>query len=385
MLNYDMRPGMPVDLLNGSEARVLQALLAAGDESERERLRRLDLPRSTFHVARRKIYGQRWVRDLYVPDPRTLGFPYATIALAQPHLEGWSRLGEAWSQIGAAPLVWASPMATLALSFHPDAESAKAAATRLERSEARNAFVVSTVADPSTFPVYFDFEAGWGKYADLPGIFGYPRALGAVERPFRSAGSPASVSEREAMRGLIGEAATANSEGRPHPNSSPLLFPRSVQRMLRDERIQHRVIPDFAKLPALRSGSIGQVVFFHGELENGRIAPELLSALTAECGVYPFFFVHDRRRVLFAALARIPGAAPATNTAAPIRPTRPVLTVLAEHLHHIAFVREWLDQLHAPVDHDYARLLGPAKSSRPLVPGLADELRRRLGQARPRP
>ncbi|MFI5415660.1 MAG: hypothetical protein ACHQ16_08480, partial [Candidatus Lutacidiplasmatales archaeon] len=334
-------------------------------------------------VARRKIYGQRWVRDLYVPDPRTLGFPYVTVAFAQPHLEGWAALGAAWSSIGTAPLVWASPMATMAVSFHPDAESAKVAATRLERSDARNSFVVSSLAEPSALPVYFDFEAGWAKFADLPGVFGYPRPLGAVERAFRSAGSPASPHEREAMRGLIGEAAVANAEGRPHPNSSPLLFPRSVQRMLRDERVQHRVIPDFAKLPPLRTGQIGQVVFFHGELDAARTAPELLSALTAECGVFPFFFAHDRRRVLFAALARAPGGSAPVNALPAVRPTRPVLGVLQEHLHRIAFVREWLDQIHAPVDHDYQRLLGPGRPTSVPIPGVADELRRRLSNIRP--
>ena len=373
-----------MDLLNGSEARVLQALLAAGSESERERLRRLGLPRSTFHVARRKIYGQRWVRDVYVPDPRTLGFPYVTVALAQPHVEEWQRLGDAWSKIGTAPVVWSSPMATFAVGFHADAESARVAAQRLEKSDARDAFVVSTLADPAALPVYFDFEAGWGKYADLPGIYGYPRALGAVERPFRHAGAPASNHERESMRGLIAEASAANAEGRPHPNSSPLLFPRSVQRMLRDERVQHRVVPDFAKLPPLRSGQIGQVVYFHGELQNGRTAMELLSALTADCQVFPFFFAHDRRRVVFMTLARTPGSPPPTDGPTPVRATRPVLETLQEHLRRIAFVREWLDQMHAPVDHDYERLLGPSRGNPSALPGIVQEIGRRLGSSRPR-
>jgi hypothetical protein len=369
-----------VDLLNGSEARVLQALLAAGPESERERLRRLALPRSTFHVARRTLYGQRWVRDVYIPDPRAVGFPYVTVAFAQPHVESWTALADAWGRVGVAPLVWASPTTCFAVGFHEDAESARVATQRLERSDARETCVVSTLAEPAAMPVYFDFEAGWAKYAELTGIFGYPRGLGAVERPYRTAGSPASSHERETMRALMHEAAGANAEGRPHPNSSPLLFPRPVQRMLRDDRVQHRVMPDFLRLPPMRTGPIGQVVLFHGELQGGRSAPELLAALTGECAVYPFFFVHDRRKVIFASLARVPTSgseAPAPRT------TRPVLETLQAHLRRIAFVREWIDQLQAPVDHDYLRLLGSPKAPAPLVPGLPSGLGERSGLARP--
>lgn len=371
-----------MDLLNGSEARVLQALLAAGPESERERLRRLGLPRSTFHVARRKIYGQRWARDVYVPDPRSLGFPYATVALGQPHVENWTKLGEAWSSLGVAPVVWTSPTVTFAVGFHEDAESARAAAARLEKSDARDVSVVSTLADPLAFPVYFDYEAGWGKYADLPGVLGYPRPLSAAERPFRTAGAPASPHERESMRSLFLAAATANAEGRPHPNSSPLLFPRAVQRMLRDDRVQHRVMPDFGRIPPLRAGAIGQAVFFSGELAPGRSAPELLSALIADCQAYPFFFAHDRNRVIFLNLARVPGSTPSTAPGTP-RTTRPVLQVLQEHLRRIGFVREWLDQLRMPVDHEYERLLGPTPGRRLPIPGAPDELGRRLTAPRP--
>ena len=383
MLKYDMAPLAAVDLLNGSEARVLQALLAAGPESERERLRRLGLPRSTFHVARRKIYGQRWARDLYVPDPRALGFPYATVALGQPHVENWTKLGESWAGLGVAPLVWTSPTVTFAVAFHPDAESAKAAALRLEKSDARDINVVSTITDPLAFPVYFDYEGGWSKFAELPGLFGYPRPLAATERPYRSAGSPASGHERESMRSLLLEASTANAEGRPHPNSSPLLFPRAVQRMLRDDRVQHRVVPDFSRLPALRAGAIAQVVFFAGELAPGRTAPELMSALISDCQTYPFFFAHDRRKVIFLHLARTPagGAAPPADPAA--RPTRPVLTVLQEHLRRIGFVREWLEQLQRPVDHEYERLLGSPKGTAVPIPGAPQSFGSRF--ARPRP
>jgi hypothetical protein len=365
-----------VDLLNGSEARVLQALLAAGPESERERLRRLGLPRSTFHVARRTIYGQRWVRDIYIPDPRALGFPYVTVAFAQPHVEGWSSLAEGWAKIGATPLVWASPTATFAVGFHADAESARVAAQRLEKSDARETCVVSTLSEPTALPVYFDFEAGWAKYAELAGVFGYPRGLGAVDRPYRTAGSLASHHERETIRSLIHEASASNAEGRPHPNSSPLLFPRPVQRMLRDDRVQHRVMPDFLRMPPMRSGPIGQMVLFHGELQPGRSAMELLSALTMDSGVYPFFFAHDRRQVIFASLARVPSASSGTPA---VRSTRPVLATLQDHLRRIAFTREWLDQLQAPVDHDYLRLLDVPGVAAPPVPGTAHDLARRLG------
>lgn len=370
-----------MELLNGSEARVLQALLAAGDESERERLRRLLLPRSTFHVARRKIYAHRWVRDVYVPDPRALGFPYVTVAVAQPHAEEWSRLGTSWAGIGTVPLVWASPTSTFAMGFHADAESARAAAQRLERSEARETFVVTTTAEPSSLPVFFDFEGGWAKYAELPGLFGYPRGLGASERPFRSAGAPASAHERETMRALLAEANVANGEGRPYPNSSPLLFPRPVQRMLREERVQHRLLPQFGRLPPLRSGPIGQVVQFHGELVPGRTAPELLSSMVADCQVYPFFFAHDRRRVVFLALARATGRSPAPADRPDGVAPRPIMSVLPLYLRRIAFVREWLEQIQAPVDHEYDRLLGPAPSSGVALPGAGALLARRLGLA----
>jgi len=278
-------------------------------------------------------------------------------------------------------VVWTSPTVTFAVAFHADAESARAAAQRLEKSEAREVSVVSTITDPLAFPVYFDYEAGWGKFADLPGVLGYPRPLAAAERPFRSAGAPASPHERESMRTLLTESAAANAEGRPHPNSSPLLFPRAVQRMLRDDRVQHRVVPDFSKLPALRAGSIGQTVFFSGELAPGRSAPELLSALVSECQAYPFFFAHDRRRVIFLNLARVPGAAPPAEPL--VRPARPVLAVLQDHLRRIGFVREWMDQLRMPVDHDYHRLLGTGRSARLPVPASPEELARRVAQPRP--
>ncbi len=370
-----------MELLNGSEARVLQALLAAGEESERERLRRLLLPRSTFHVARRKIYAHRWVRDVYVPDARALGFPYLTLAFGQPHAESWTALADAWAGQGTVPLLWASPTAVLALGFHADLAGAESAGQRLAKSDAQETFVLTTTADPAAVPVFFDFEAGWSKYAGLPGLFGYPRGLGATERPFRTAGAPASPQERAAMRSLLTESIGANAEGRPYPNSSPLLFPRSVQRMIRDERIQHRPVPDFVRLPPLRTGSIGQVVIFHGELVPGRSGAELLSALIADCQVFPFLFAQDRVRVLFAALARTPGRSEALP--APMPAPRPLLPTLSVYLRRIGFVREWTEQLRAHVDHDYARLLGPEGRAGFPIPGTPTGLARRVALNRP--
>jgi len=67
--------------LTDAEARVIAVLLAARPDRERERLRLVTVPRSTYHAIRRRAYDEGWLRDRYVPHPVAFGRPFVTFLL----------------------------------------------------------------------------------------------------------------------------------------------------------------------------------------------------------------------------------------------------------------------------------------------------------------
>src|ERR1700686_937500 len=115
--------------LTEAEARVIAHMLASSPGQERERLRQLQLPRSTFHAVRRRAYAEGWLHDRYVPDPARFGFPRVTFVVARPFADREDELAQSWDRSPGNVLTWASAQVTFGVFFH----ESESAGTRLTK------------------------------------------------------------------------------------------------------------------------------------------------------------------------------------------------------------------------------------------------------------
>lgn len=341
--------------LTEAEARVLGALLASTLVTERPRLKRAQVPRSTYHAARRRAYAEGWLRDRYIPNPVEFGLPYATFTLTRPFAD---RLPEFLARGGQdlnTVYLAAGAQVALAIGFYERQGAAEEVATSPVRSGAA-AWSFSLVVDlrePSV-PVYFDYEGSFAHLGEAEGAEGYPQGLG---------GAPPATERTEAELGgrraswaateLVHRPFDAVSAGREAHRVGPLGLPWGQQRMLNQGWIVHRVLLDPARLPPFRGRSADQQVFVVGTLRSGARPEELFAMLTRDCRVFPFLFVVAGRRLLLGALGRPPGAPPEPPNA---RPRRSVMATLQERVEGIEILQEPAAQFRVELDHRYDRL-----------------------------
>src|SRR5579859_4874551 len=104
--------------LTEAEGRVIAVLLGERATNERDRLKQLAVPRSTYHAARRRAYAEGWLRDRYVPEPGRFGFPVVTVAVLRPFADRAAELSERWSTHPTNVLTWLSPQVAVGVFFH---------------------------------------------------------------------------------------------------------------------------------------------------------------------------------------------------------------------------------------------------------------------------
>jgi hypothetical protein len=343
--------------LTDNEARVIAALLASELESERTRLRRIGVPRSTYHSARRRAYEEGWLRDRYIPDPSRFDWPVATIAVARPYIDRGQALESNWTDIPGNVVAWFSPQVAFGVFFHRSAEDASSATQQWEKLQlASRIFSVSlSVAEPSV-PAYFDFEGLWGHLADEAGARSYPNGIGGRE-PGELANSGPTDHQRWAAGELVRRPFVVGASGRASPLSSPLGLPFSQRRLLASGWVRYRVLLDPLKVPPFRGRTANDVVFVTGTLQPSATPQQLFQVLTRECRVFPFLFATDGHKLLLGALGG--KGEPAIEGAAVTR--RPVMPSLQESLGGIELFSDSAERFRTLVDHRYDRLF-PAKT-----------------------
>ena len=345
--------------LTESEARVIAVLLAARPDRERERLRQVNVPRSTYHAVRRRAYGEGWLRDRYVPHPVPLGRPFVTFLVARPYADRVDAFAQAVSSDDGNVVLWMGAQLAIAVGFYRKAADGARLGARLEREHSAAPPLAITVnAEGPTIPVYFDFEGLWCHLAGLEGTLAYPHGLGggASSTPGEETAEtgPLTPHQQWAIGELLRRPFSAAEQGRGGHLVGPFGLPFSQRRVMARGWITHRTLLEPARLPPYQGRAADQVVLISGAPRTGARPDLLFSTLTHDCRVFPFLFVVGEERWLLGALG---GGGPA-GSADPDR--RAVLPTLREALEGIEILQEAAIGFSAPVDHRYERFVTPA-------------------------
>lgn len=353
--------------LTDSEARVIAVLLAARPDRERERLRQVDIPRSTYHAVRRRAYGEGWLRDRYIPHPVPLGRPYVTFLVARPYADRMSEFARTVADDDGNVVLWNGSQLAVAVFFHPRPTDGAKVAGRIEKDRsAAMPLAITVSADGPSVPVYFDFEGLWCHLAGLEGTLAYPHGLGGELGPPGAGDAaepePLSSHQRWAIGELLRRPFTAAEQGRGGHLVGPFGLPFSQRRMLAKGWITHRTLLEPARLPPYQGRSADQVFLISGSPKTGARPELLFSTLTRDCRVFPFLFVVGESRWLLGAL----GGGPPSGT--PDAERRAVLPTLRDAMEGIEILQESAAGFTSPVDHRYERLFPPETSATTAKP-----------------
>lgn len=348
--------------LTESEARVISVLLASRPDRERERLRVVAVPRSTYHAVRRRAYEEGWLRDRYVPHPVPLGRPVVSFVVLRPYADRFEEMVRLVSAEPGAVVLWAGAQIALAVLFCAKASDPRRLTDRLVKQRlAPEPSTVTVRTDGPSVPVYFDFEGLWCNVVGLPGTLAYPHGLGGGMDGSEEGEPPAALSTHQwwAIGELLRRPFSAAEQGRGGHLVGPLGLPFSQRRLLQRGWVVHRSILDPSRLPPYQGKAADQVVLISG-LPKPEARPEALFAtLSRESRVFPFLFVVGADRWLLGAMG---GSAPPPEELRANR--RPVLPTLREFLEGIEIVQEPAAGFRALVDHRYDRLLPPEQTRR---------------------
>ncbi|MGI0154908.1 MAG: hypothetical protein ACREDE_02065, partial [Thermoplasmata archaeon] len=269
--------------LTDSEARVIAVLLAARPDRERERLRQIGIPRSTYHAVRRRAYEEGWLRDRYIPNPVPLGRRFVTFLVARPYADRLSEFTTTVTADEGNTVLWTGTQLAVAVFFHRKGTDGKRITERLGKDHsAATPLVITVPADGPTVPVYFDFEGLWCHLAGLEGTLAYPHGLGGpVSDPAEDEEvAPLTAHQAWAIGELLRRPFTAAEQGRGGHLVGPFGLPFSQRRMLAKGWITHRTLLEPARLPPFQGRAADQVVLVSGTPKTGARPEELFSTLT---------------------------------------------------------------------------------------------------------
>ncbi|MCI4364377.1 MAG: hypothetical protein L3K13_08835, partial [Thermoplasmata archaeon] len=295
--------------LTEAEARVLAVLLGNTAESERDRLRQLGLPRSTYHAVRRRAYAEGWLRDRYIPDPAAFGYPEASVIVQRPFADSSAKWSSLASEDPGCVFLWEGTQFGFAILFHRSEETAKEARLRLASAEnASSSLLLAPALTEGELPVYFDFEGIWSNVVRAVGTLAYPRGLPRALSGGAATPEPWSPRRRWAAEQLLGRPFGEGATGRPAHLVGPFGVPGAQRRLIETGWIAHRVLADPARLPPFQGRKPAEVVLASGLLREGSSSGQLFLNLTRECRVFPFLLATAGRRVLLGALGQPPAA-----------------------------------------------------------------------------
>jgi|GEM_PF-411001 len=344
--------GVPLRALTEAEGKVIAVLLGGSGTSERERLSRIQIPRSTYHAARKRAYEEGWLTDRYVPDPAGLGRPRVTFTVVRPYVDRLPEVVAAWTGDASNMLTWASPQVVLGVFFREEIAPKRKERPIVQEGWSRWTFELTVDIRGPSVPVYFDYEGMWSHLAELAGTSTYPTGLGGLGG--EDGGALLTDHQRWAVRELVVRPFVASTEGRASHLVGPLGLPFSQRRMLKQGRVVHRVLLDAGKVPPLRGRGADQVTLVMGEFKAGVRPETLFGTLTRECRVFPFLYATDGHRLLLGALGR--GSSTPSVGLPSTESRRPVLPTLQESLQGIEIIAESAAGFRPAVDHRYDRL-----------------------------
>jgi hypothetical protein len=343
--------------LTPGEARVIADALAGGAPVPGSP-RYGGLSRSTYVVARRRVFREGWVYDRYVPDPALLRFHRVRLQLARPFAEGLHELSVRWRTDPGVVVLWRHPSLLFGVFF--DTRGASNPETEKPPVDGGRGYsslhVVSGDPAGPLLPVYFDHEAIWSRLAGTAGPVAFPRSLGGAFPPSKArdrlAGFPAFPS---IVRELLDRTPVGPGPDRPAHLRGPFGLPRSRQRVLELGFVQRRVFVDFARVPPVGGRQVKDVLLLHARLRPGATAGDLFRDLVGEARVSPFLLAHHGDSVLLGALAFPPRESAAEAARDRARP----LEVLQRHLRELDPFWADVQGLDVLVDHAYDRLEVP--------------------------
>jgi hypothetical protein len=341
--------------LTEAEARVIAVLLASRPDRERERLRLIAIPRSTYHAIRRRAYEEGWLRDRYVPHPVAFDRPWVTFLLSRPYADKSDELETTLANHPGTVVVWRGTQVVLTVVFHRKAAEVERLTTRISAGHLAPPTTAVTVrTEGPSIPVYFDYEGLWCHVAGFDGTLGYPHGLGGGQAAETEETAPPRLSPHQwwAASELVRRPFTAREGSRGAHLVGPLGLPFSQRRLLQRGWVVHRTILDPARVPPYQGRAADQVVLVTGTPRAGARPELLFSTLSRESRVYPFLFVTGPDRWLFGAMG---GAASRTSEGDAAR--RPVLPTMREYLEGIEILQEPSAGFFSSVDHRYDRLL----------------------------
>ncbi|MGI0139770.1 MAG: hypothetical protein ACREBT_01255 [Thermoplasmata archaeon] len=338
--------------LTEAEAVVISTLLAARPERERERLRQVGIPRSTYYAVRRRAYTEGWLEDRYVPDPVHLGQPFATFVIARPFADRLADLAVEDERRGPS-LLWTSPQIALAVLFHERSSDGAGWTERWAKEKVTASAVHLTVdlRGPSV-PVFFDFEGLWNHLIGAPGSVSYPHGVGGERTSEDEPGLSAHT--LWALGNLLGRPFAARAQGEDGHQLGPFGLPYSERRLLARGWVAHRVLLNPARIPPYEGKAADRLFLITGAPRAGARPEALFARLSRECRVFPFLYVVGPDRWLIGAM----GGEPTGPTVRDDRRDRPpVLPTVADALEGIEIFQEPMGAISSVVDHRYDRLV----------------------------
>lgn len=339
--------------LTDSEARVIAVLLAAQPDRERDRLRQIGVPRSTYHAVRRRAYEEGWLRDRYIPHPVPLGRPFVTLLIARPYADRQEEFVRRISGDGGNVLLWTGTQVAISAFYHAKPAEPRRLADRIVAERlAAPPLVVTARADGPSVPVYFDFEGLWCHLASTEGTLAYPHGLGGGIDEGAEEEPRLSPHQRWAIGELLHRPFVAADQGRGGHLVGPFGLPFSQRKLLARGWITHRTLLDPSRVPPFQGKLADQIVLVTGTPRPGARPENLFLVLTRESRVYPFLYAIGSDRWILGALGSS-NPLPADGRA----PRRPVLPTLREYLEGIEIIQEVASGFSSPVDHRYDRLV----------------------------
>jgi len=313
------------------------------------------IARSTRQATAARIYLRDWIRDRYVPNPADVAFPLITFAVTQPYAEMLSITARTWQEPEGCAVLWSSHRTLFGVFFSRN-ESARGELWRAlsEARLGRSIILVSQNLATSVVPVYFDFEAAWGRVAEIEGSVSYPQSLPSSARtPSGPSTSVPSNSERAALAHLLSLPFVSSPRITRRRTGVGSLFGNPEARCLRKGFVELR---SFLNPVALSRDVVEfpkRAVFIEGELDGTGTPEGLFADLIQTVGASPFLFTTDGHSVLIGALSIGPRQIRSKRVPSGLA----LVSVLKRYLKSIVLLEEELEDFEILVDHRYDRLL----------------------------
>jgi hypothetical protein len=335
--------------LTKNEVRVISTLLGGSLESEEDRIRSSEVPRSTYLEIKRRLYSNGVLEDRYVPAPAVVGAYSVSFLLSRPFSEQRVSAIEKISNERGAILVWSGAQSILSTIFHSSSQDAKSFRNVAVEEESFGRVLAHIEIHPEepTVPVYFDYEGAWNHFSQLEGSTRYPREL-----PFgRGTVNPPTSKFKNGLMDLLTRPFGNGTTSRPPHLLSPSRLTHSQRRMLYRNYIEWRTFLCLKYLGRFDGRRMTHIVLVSGKMRLQDTMPDLFRALVGGCGVFPFLFAFDSSDVILGLLAA--GGAPSSDGLGSPGPRIPVLPTISQFLSNIEIIRESISHLSVHRSHRY--------------------------------